>query len=128
MYKVAAVKLVFASKQLQMCTFYIVYFTMHWNSVNSKKVLQSASNGALGRHYTVNFKELNQLQKHYSLTVFVDRITLLGPVVQSLISVNLKFYLTCCLCFSACMIIRFRTLGNKTSIEPEKISGKTYST
>jgi hypothetical protein len=91
MYKVAAVKLVFASKQLQMCTFYIVYFTMHWNSVNSKKVLQSASNGALGRHYTVNFKELNQLQKHYSLTVFVDRITLLGPVVQSLISVNLKF-------------------------------------
>jgi hypothetical protein len=25
------------------------------------------------------------------------------------------------------MIIRFKTLENKTSIEPEKISGKTYS-
>jgi hypothetical protein len=27
-----------------------------------------------------------------------------------------------------CMIICFKTLENKTSIEPEKISGKTYST
>jgi hypothetical protein len=69
MYKVAAVKLVFASKQLQMCTFYIVYFTMHWNSVNSKKVLQSASNGASGRHYTVNFKRVESTPK----ALFSDR-------------------------------------------------------
>jgi hypothetical protein len=52
-----------------------------------------------------------------------------GPVVQSPISANsgLNFN-TLFLFMYFCMIIRFKTLESKTSIEPEKISGKTYST
>ena len=52
----------------------------------------------------------------------------LGPVVQSPISANpgLNFNLLFLFMYF-CMIIRFKTLENKTSIEPEKISGKTYS-
>jgi hypothetical protein len=53
-----------------------------------------------------------------------------GPVVQSPISANpawVNFNLLFLFMYF-CMIIRFKTLENKTSIEPEKISGKTYST
>jgi hypothetical protein len=52
-------------------------------------------------------------------------IILYGPVVQSPISANpgLNFNLLFLFMYF-CMIIRFKTLENKTSIEPEKISGK----
>jgi hypothetical protein len=52
-----------------------------------------------------------------------------GPVVQGPISANpgLNFNLLFSFMYF-CMIIRLKTLGNKTSIEPEKISGETYST
>jgi hypothetical protein len=51
------------------------------------------------------------------------------PVVQSLISANpgLNFNLLFLFMYFS-MIIRFKTLENKTSVEPGKISGKTYST
>jgi hypothetical protein len=51
------------------------------------------------------------------------------PVVQSLISTNhgLNFNLLFLFMYF-CMISRFKTLENKTSVEPRKISGKTYST
>jgi hypothetical protein len=53
----------------------------------------------------------------------------LGPVVQSPISANpgLNFNLLFLFMYF-CMIIRFKTLENKTSVEQGKISGKTYST
>jgi hypothetical protein len=52
----------------------------------------------------------------------------LGPVIQSPISANpgLKFNLV--FLFMYFCMIRLKTLENKTSIEPEKISRKTYST
>jgi hypothetical protein len=52
-----------------------------------------------------------------------------GPVVQSPISANsgLNFNMLFLFMFF-CTIIRFKTLESKPSIEPEKISGKTYST
>ena len=58
-----------------------------------------------------------------------DLHKLLGPVVQSPISANpgLNFNLLFLFMYF-CMIIRFKTLENKTSIKPEKTSGKTYST
>jgi hypothetical protein len=51
------------------------------------------------------------------------------PVVQSLISANpgLNFNLLFLFMYFS-MIIRFKTKENKTSVEPGKISGKTYST
>jgi hypothetical protein len=51
--------------------------------------------------------------------------TILGPLVQSPISANpgLNFNLLFLFMYF-CMIIRFKTLENKTSIESEKISGK----
>ena len=52
-----------------------------------------------------------------------------GPVVQSPIGANSGLNFNMLFLFMYfCMIIRFKTLENKTSIEPEKISGKTYST
>jgi hypothetical protein len=53
----------------------------------------------------------------------------LGPVVQSPISANPGLNSNLLFLFMYfCMIICFKTLENKISIEPEKISGKTYST
>jgi hypothetical protein len=52
-----------------------------------------------------------------------------GPVFQSLISANPGLNFNQLFLFIYfCMIIYFKTLENKTSIEPKKISGKTYST
>ena len=52
-----------------------------------------------------------------------------GPVVQSSISANPGLNFNQLFLFMYfCMIIRFKTLGKITSIEPERISGKTYST
>jgi hypothetical protein len=51
----------------------------------------------------------------------------LEPVVQSPISANpgLNFNLLFLFMYFCMMICNFKTLENKTSIEPEKISGKT---
>jgi hypothetical protein len=71
-------------------------------------------------------------EKSFAIVRFKWRgndFTNLGQVVQSPISVNsgLNFNLPFLFMYF-CMIIRLKTLENKTSIEPESISGKTYST
>jgi hypothetical protein len=67
----------------------------------------------------------------FCVTITVFFVFILGRVVQSPISANLGIHfdlLFLFMYFCITMIIRFKTLENKTSIEPEKISGKTYST
>jgi hypothetical protein len=75
--------------------------------------------------------ERNHEREEVCLTIFtlVRENFLQGPVVQSLVSANpgLNFNLLFLFMYF-CMIIRLKTLENKTSIEPEKISRKTYST
>ena len=71
----------------------------------------------------------DQILLQQDLEMFAELGSSQGPVVQSPISANpgLNFNLLFLFMYF-CMIIHFKTLGNKTSIEPEKISGKTYST
>jgi hypothetical protein len=75
--------------------------------------------------------ERNLEREEVCLTIFtlVRENVLQGPVVQSPISANpgLNFNLLFLFMYF-CMIIRLKTLENITSIEPEKISRKTYST
>jgi hypothetical protein len=54
---------------------------------------------------------------------------LLGPFVQSTIGANPGLHFNLLFLFMYfCIISRFKTLETKTSVEPEKITGKTFST
>jgi hypothetical protein len=87
--------------------------------IHYKLKLKDFIDGNFNGIYNRNFHPQNPY-----ITEFV-----LGPVVQRPISANpgLNFNLLFLFVYF-CMIIRFKTLENKTSIEPERISGKTYST